>query len=262
MQITKIVQQIGNGGHIYLPKEMVGQKVVVSLIEKKIEEIEEEILSILRPNLKHIKGVYLYGSYAREEQTAESDVDILVITDSKVKIKERVGEYELVSATVKQIESTIGNNAVLILPILKEAKSILNKGLIEEYRKRALTKKNTKWYIETTESSLKLAEDWISDKDKDSMPNIIYPLVMRLRGLYLIESLVYGKKYSNREIIRYMVNKGISQDKARQLYRLYREHRDNKDISENSLSYEDVDKLYDIVYKYFQKVRLLWEKLK
>lgn len=261
-QIIKIVQEIGNGGHIYLPKEMVGQKVMISLKEKTIEDIEEEIIYILKPYLKHIKGIYLYGSYARKEQTAESDIDILVITDSEIKIKKRINEYEIISISLGQIEKTIKHTAVLILPILKEAKTILNKELIEKYRKERLTKKNTKWYIETTESSLKLAKDWISEEDIKSMPSIVYPLIMRLKGLYFIESLINDNAYSNKDIIYHMVKKGISQDKAKQLYRMYSEHRDNKVISENSLDYEDVSRLYSVVYGYFQKVKLLWARLK
>ena len=259
---TRVVQQIGNGGHIYLPKELIGQKVAVNLVEKTMEDIEEEILNILKPHLKHIEGIYLHGSYARNEQTLGSDIDVLVITGGKIEIEKRVNEYEIISATSEQIEKTINNNAVLILPILKEAKPILNQQLIEKYKKEKLTKKNTRWYIETTESSLKLAKDWIADKDMNSIPNIVYPLILRLRGLYLIESLIHNRGYSNEGIINYLIKKGVSHDKAEQLYKMYREHRDNKTISENVLNYEDIEKLYNIVYKYYLEVKLLWEKLK
>lgn len=261
-QITKIVQQIGNGGHIYLPKDIVGQKVLISIVERSIEDIKEEIMDILKPHLEHICGVYLCGSYARGEQTEDSDIDVLVITDGEVKIKKRILGYEIFSSSIEQIKKTIDYAAVLILPMLKEAKPILNKKLIEEYAKEKLNRKNTKWYIETTESSLKLAKHWISDKDEHSMPYIIYPLVMRLRGLHLIESLVHGKASSNADVMNCLINGGISKNKAEQIYKVYREHRDEKNISENSLNYEDVGRLYDITYKYFQRVKLLWAKPK
>ena len=262
MQLTKTVQGIGNGGHVYLPKEMVGQKVQVTLVEKDMQEIEKDALQILKPHLKHIMGVYLYGSYARGEQTPESDIDILVITDANIKLNKRINEYDFVSGSLKQIEKTISNNAVLILPILKEATPVLNQGLIEGYKKEILTKKNTRGYIETTESALELAKDWIKDKDSRSIPNIVYPLIMRLRGLYIIESMVHNRKYSNKELINQIAKKGISIDKARQFYRMYREHRDNKAISDNALNYKDIAELYDVVYTYFGKVKLLWEKLR
>jgi len=254
-QIIKTVQQAGNGGHVYLPKEMVGCKIAVTLIEKNIEDIEEEILHMLKPYLEHIKGIYLYGSYARNEQTPDSDIDILVITDKKIK---KVNEYEIISATEQQIESTIKNNAVLILPIVKEAKAILNRDFIDKYKGEKLTRKNTRWYIETTESSLKLAKHLIDAKD--SIANIVYPLILRLRGLYLIGSLLNNNAYSNNELINFLKRNGIS--KADQIYKMYREYRDNKPISDNTLNYNDISELYEVIIKYFQKISSLWEKLK
>lgn len=256
-QITKTVQEIGNGGHIYLPKETIGKKVVITLKEKTIQDIEVEIINILKPYLKHIKGIYLHGSYARNEQTAESDIDILVITDEKIKIKKRINEYEIISATEQQVKNTIKNNAVLILPILREAKTILNKELIQKYKKEKLTKKNTKWYIETSDSSLKLARYLVEEKEI-----LVYPLIMRLRGLCMIASLIDNRQYSNKIGDAYLIKKGISLDKIRQLNRMYREIRDKKGISENSLNYQDISKLYHIVYGYYKKVKTLWERLK
>lgn len=257
-QITKVVQEIGNGGHIYLPKETVGKKVVVTLKEKSREDIEEEIISILRPYLKHIQGIYLYGSYARSEQTPDSDIDILVITDS-IGIKKRINEYEIISMTLEQLEKSIGYTAPLILPLLKEAIPVLNQQLIEKYKKEELTQENTRWYIETTESSLKLAEYLVEEKD---VGGVVYPLIMRLRGLHMISSLASNKKYSEKEIVSYLIKKGIPSDKIMQLNRMYREIRDRKPISDNLLSYEDISRLYSAVYEYYQNVKSLWEKLK
>ena len=258
IQITKVVQEIGNGGHIYLPKEIVGKKVLISLVEKGIGDIKEEVLGILKPHLNHISGVYLYGSYARGEQAPESDIDILVISDGKVKISKRINEYEIICSSLEEIEKTIENNAVIILPILKEA--ILNESLIERYKEEKLTKKNARWYIETTESSLKLARHLI-DK-RDVIPTIVYPLMLRLRGLYLMDALAHNKRYFNKDIMLYLVKKGVPLDTAKQLYTMYREYRDEKSISKNSLNYEDISKLYDIVHNYFQEIKALWAKLK
>ena len=79
IQITKVVQEIGNGGHIYLPKEIVGKKVLISLVEKGIGDIKEEVLGILKPHLNHISGVYLYGSYVNGYYKKDSDIDLLII---------------------------------------------------------------------------------------------------------------------------------------------------------------------------------------
>ncbi len=257
-QITKTVQQIGNGGHIYLPKETIGKKVVITLKEKTIEDIEEEIINMLKPYLKHIKGIYLHGSYARKEQTPESDIDILVITDGKIKIKKKINGYEITSVSIEQLEKAVGYTAPLVLPILREAIPILNQQLIEKYKQEKLTKKNTKWYIETTESSLELAKYLVEEKD---LRGVVYPLIMRLRGLHMISSLIKNKKYSERDVVSYLIKKGIHIDKINQLKRMYREIRDKKTISDNSLNNQDISKLYKAVYEYYQEVKSLWEKL-
>ncbi len=259
-QILKTVQEIGNGGHIYLPKETVGKKVLITLVEKSIEDIERDIIYTLKPYLKHISGIYLCGSYARKEQTLESDIDILVVTDGKVNINKKINDYEIISASVEQIEKTIENNAVLILPILRETKPILNQEAINKYKNQKLTKKNTKWYIETTESSLNLVKHLI--EQKDDLPYIAYPLILRLRGLYMIDLLIQNKGYYNKDLIKLIVKNGIPEDKANEIYKMYREQRDKKQISKNSLTYDDMNKLYDLVNSYFKKIKSKWAKLK
>lgn len=261
-QITKIVQESGNSGHVYLPKEMVGRKVIVTLAEKSTAEIEDEILGLMRPHIKHILGIYIYGSYARGEETQESDIDILAITDGEVNIQKRVGEYEITSMTVEQLKKTLDYNALLILPAIKEAMPILNHKLIDDFRGQGLTKKNTKWYIESTKSSLVLAEDWIKDRDMVSMPNIVYPLVMRLRGMHMLLSLAGRSSYSNKIVDESLRKAGMNIDKVRQLNRMYREKRDDKSISHNSLTYEDIVRLYNCAESHYKKARLVWEKLR
>ena len=258
-QITKIVQQIGNGGHIYLPKETIGKKVVISLKEKSVEEIQEEIIDMLKPYLKDIQGVYLHGSYARNEQTPKSDIDILVITNKK--IKKRINEYEIISVTEKQIENTIKNNAVLILPMIREAKAVMNQQLIEKYKKEKLNKRNTRWYIESTETSLGVSGEAIKEKDKSLIPSIVYPLIMRLRGLHLIVCLIYNRKYSNEQVNHYLM-KELSSYKVKELNTIYREHRDEKSISLHSIDYSDISKVYELTKKYLNEVKRLWAKLK
>ena len=261
-EIVKVVQQIGNGGHVYLPKGMVGKKVVVNAVEKSIEDIRGEIIEMLHKELEHIKGIYLYGSYTRGEQTAESDIDVLVITDGEVKIKQKINEYDIVSATIAEIQKTLKNNAVLLLPIIKESAALLNQQLIEEYKHEKLTKKNTKWYIETTESSLKLAGMMINDWDKESAANVVYPLMMRLRGLYLIKSLINGKPYTNKQLLDSLVNVNLTDSKAKQIYKMYREYRDSKKISSSTIDYDDIAKLYELTKKELKKAEALWDKLK
>jgi len=253
-QIIKEVKEVGNGAHIIAPKEWIGQKVIVTLPERNIKE---DILEMVLPHLPNIKGVYLYGSYARKEETPDSDIDVLVIADKKFSISKKRG-YEVVIATEESIEKTIKNNAVIILPIIKECRPIINQKLLEKYKGYSLTRDNTKWYIETTKSSLKIAEQLIKEKDTGGMPNIVYPLMMRTRGLYLIKK--NGQGYSNQELEELLIKKGLPKDKVRQLYRMYRENRDKKRISQHSLGYPDVEKLQSIANSLLKEIKSIWEK--
>ena len=76
-QVKKIVK-VGNSAGVVLPREWYGGEARVELIKRPMN-IQEDVLKILRPHLPNILGIYIVGSYARGEQTSESDVDILVI---------------------------------------------------------------------------------------------------------------------------------------------------------------------------------------
>ena len=90
MMEAKLVQKFGNSGHIVLPKGYVGKRIKFIAEPKTFNDIKSEILEILKPYFENILGIYLYGSYARNEQTIDSDVDILVIANTKLRIMEKI----------------------------------------------------------------------------------------------------------------------------------------------------------------------------
>lgn len=62
---------------------------LVFKIDKKIRRLVNKIKeNLIRKYGKKIKKVILYGSYARGENTRESDVDILVLIDDSLKTSE------------------------------------------------------------------------------------------------------------------------------------------------------------------------------
>ena len=63
---TMEVRKWGNSAGILVPREWLGEKVIVSRVPKK--KIKEQILEIIEPYLEHILGVYLFGSRARGEE--------------------------------------------------------------------------------------------------------------------------------------------------------------------------------------------------
>ena len=171
---------------------------------------------ILKPYLENLLGVYLYGSYARNEQTINSDVDILVIADTKLRIMDKIGYFHLVSSTSEEIEGILEHNAVLILPIIKEAKTIINPNLLEKYGKQRFTKKNTEQFLASTKKILELNQKGL--KLEFEIGSLIYSLMLRIRGLLMIKVSCINQLYSKSLLLVYLRNNNMPKEKIEELY--------------------------------------------
>lgn len=254
--ITKLVQKFGNGGHIVLPKEYVGKRIRFTAEPKTLEDVKSEILEFLKPYLDNIIGVYLYGSYARGEQTIDSDVDILAITNTKLKIIDKIDNYSIISVTTEAIENTLKNNAVLILPILKEAKTIINPVLLNKYKARKFTIGNVKSFVDSCKKILELNKKGLElDFEIGSM---IYSLMLRIRSLLMIKLISNNLPYSKTKLFSYLEQNGLTQEKIQELYRIYSNERNGHKIKKSdSIAKEDVQKLILIMENLLQEVKSL-----
>jgi|ETNmetMinimDraft_2_1059921.scaffolds.fasta_scaffold07926_5 predicted nucleotidyltransferase len=206
-QLIKPIVKIGNSAGVVLPKSWQGSKARIELIEESIEDITQKTLQILTKNnlLPITLGIYLIGSHARNEQTPDSDIDLLVITTNK---NHRIveGKYELTLIPKEQLKEQLKTNALPLLPWIIEAKPILNNNLLEEYKKTKLTYKNLKWHIETTKSAMSMNKAAIDlDKEleqKNTGDSTAYSLILRLRGIYIINCLIKNKLWKTQELIQ------------------------------------------------------------
>lgn len=256
MLSTKLVQKFGNSGHIVLPKDYIGKRIRFIAEPKTFEDIKCGILDILKPYFENILGVYLYGSYARNEQTIDSDVDILVITNTKLKIMDKIDDYTIVSVTLKQLEGTLSTNSILILPIIKEAKTIINPTLLDRYNEYKFTKKNTKLFIENSVKILELNKKGL-ELDFE-IGSIIYSLMLRIRGLLMIKLMLNNKLYSKLLLFDYLKSNGFSQNKIKELYRVYNKEKNNIRVKEsNIIIKEDLVRLLIIAEKLLYEVKNL-----
>lgn len=230
---AKLVRKFGNSGHVVLPKQYIGKRVRLIAEPKTFEDIKSGILEILKPYLEDIAGVYLYGSYARNEQTIDSDIDILVIADTKLKIVGRSDDYSIVSVAINEIESALNSNAVLILPIIKEARTVINPYLLEKYKEFRFTKNNTKDFIMGTIRILELDKKGL-ELDFE-MGSLVYSLMLRLRGLLMIKAISNNGLYSKSLLFDYLGNCGFSDDKIKELYKIYSDERNNIKIKESRI---------------------------
>ena len=203
MELIKNTIRVGNSAGVLLPKEFLNTQVKIVL---QPLNIEEDILEILLGGgiLKNVLGIYLIGSYARKEQTIESDVDVLVITDNINKKIEK-GKYEIICISKEEVERQLKENAFPILPMMIEAKPIINKKLLNKYAKTLLTKKNLKWHIDTTKSAMRVVNASIKlSKERDIRESdaSAYSLILRLRTLYIIDCMRKNKLWTKKDFLR------------------------------------------------------------
>nr|MBI4157157.1 nucleotidyltransferase domain-containing protein [Candidatus Woesearchaeota archaeon] len=244
MELVKAAVRVGNSAGVLLPKRYLNSQVKVIL---EPLNIEKEVINILMGEniLKEVMGVYLTGSYARREQNIESDIDILVITD---KINKRIvrEKYELIYISKRELEDQLDKNALPVLPMIKEAKTIMNESLIKNYINSPLTRKNLKWHINTTKSAIEVIKKDVEIakelKEKYINDAIVYSLILRLRSLYIIDCIRMDKMHNKKEFLG-LINRISGSVEA---YNGYLRSKNNQK-AKNVLTIEETEKLINYI---------------
>src|SRR3989338_5832648 len=154
-QIVKTVVKSGNGGAVWVPKNWLGQEVIVLLPEKPKLELREKIIHLLEPYLKDIISVGIYGSYSRGEQTKDSDIDVLVITkDRNLKLNFKEENIELVSFPIDKFKKAIEKHPVMYYQMAQEAEPLINGHIFEELKGIKVSKESFKYYLTETKEHI------------------------------------------------------------------------------------------------------------
>lgn len=249
MKIIKKAIEIGNGAAVYVPKEYSGKQVVIILPEG-IAEIKRRIIEKLTPYMENIIGVYLFGSYARGESSLLSDIDVLVITqDETNKLKQLFEDMDIRITTLTKIKKSIDTFPAVTLPILKEAKTIINPALLEELKNSKINYKNFKWNFDDIKRTIKLIETFVEIDEKDIDISHIYSLIMRVRICYMIESLLKNKQFSNTKVRAEMIKRELNSKKYDKYYEVYRRVRDEEEVV-GKINKEDIRYFINIIKKY------------
>jgi len=249
--------RVGNSAGVLLPKEWLNATVKVVL---QPLNIEKDIIQILMEEglLKNVLGVYIVGSYARAEQTIDSDVDALVITlNTNKRIK--MGKYDILLISRESMEKQLKTNALPLLPMIIESKPIINPDFLESYKKSAITKKNLKWHLETTKSAMNMVKKDIEVSEEmngESGDATAYSLILRLRSLYLIESIKNNKRWSKEKFLD-LIMKISGSLKAYERYASAK----NKNTLSYKLPADEAEKLMNYINKKTEEIeRWLGEK--
>lgn len=246
----------GNSGGILLPREWVGKQVKIILIDRS-EEIKKEVLDILSDYLEDIQGIYLVGSYARNEQEKDSDIDIIAISNNTKRIISS-GKYNIQIYTLQGLKNTLKRYPISVYPSLLEAKTIMNKALLEELKQTQITKNSFKMYLEESKRVLnihkKLIEIEIEEKREEGKPliqplksiNIIYSIFLRLRGLYLMKLILKRKNSTKEEFYSWIKkNTSLSEESWKKALSIYKAVKDDKTIKAQ-FSIEDTLKILNL----------------
>ncbi|MDP2925188.1 MAG: nucleotidyltransferase domain-containing protein [Nanoarchaeota archaeon] len=248
---TELIKQafrLGNSAGVILPKEWENKKVRVQLIEKSITQ---DIFEILEEKnlLSDVIGIYLTGSYARDEETPKSDIDVLIITNNTDKLV-KYKDYEITAISKQSFEKNIQKSPFLLSQI-KESKTILNNDLIEKYKK-LLPNFTLNKYLEEIKSVAKINEDSVyfsEEYNEKVLDGTAYSIILRLRELYLIDCLLKNKKCSKKEFLTLIK---ISENS--EYYEAYLRVKNDKPSKDN-LSVEEGKRLLSLTKKLIKDLK-------
>ena len=251
-QIVKTVVKSGNGGAVWVPKNWLGQEVIVILPQKPKLEIKEKIIHLLEPYLKDVISVFIYGSYARHEETKESDIDIMIITNYKnIKINIKKPKLEINVFELYKFKKAIEKYPVMYYQIVQEAEPLINGFVLEELKNIKIDNKNFKSYLNETKEHIKSNKEFLELDKLDGIfiesYSIIYSIMLRLRGVFIIKCILDTEKFSNKEFKKWLKKEGLINQGFEQFYNIYRTVRDNKNIRNIKIKIFIVEKLLNIL---------------
>ncbi len=231
MKLIKQVVEIGNGAAVYVPKEYLGQ-VVALILPEGTREIQQRILTALVRYMPNILGVYLYGSYARDEQQPDSDIDILVVTKERdATLKRHLNDIDARVLPLDAIRKAIREHPLFIVPVIREAKVLLNPALLEELRTLPFNRAQFQWPLKEVERTVKIIETFLAlDSDTAPIaPTHLYSLILRIRVCFLIECLLHNKAYTHKRLKENLMKQGFRSEAIERWFSIYRAVRDNEE---------------------------------
>lgn len=246
--MTKTVKRYGNSGGVYVPSSWVGGTVRIELVDEPAD-IRRDILKI---PLEHVVSVILYGSHARKEAGYKSDIDVLLVTDEDAKIElsaEIRAKYDIHVKSITQVRNAMTRDPVFYKTITDEGTAIINHQFLDDVR-RLPKPADVKKRLELIESSLKVVKEIFAA----GLPEeAIYPIVMRLKEILLIQCFLSGKKYSS-NLLKSEILKAAPGKESAKIMNAYRAARSGKTVS-GKIPKDIVEKMILLLEKKIMHVR-------
>ena len=252
IEIKKTVKA-GNSSAVILPRAWLNQEVRVELLKKNPETILLDVINTAKKHieLKKIIGIYLVGSYARGEESKDSDIDVMVISSNIDREMIHEGFYNILIVSEELLNQKLKQNLFPVGQMIKEAKPLINSSYLNLIEVK-VTKKNVKWFIDTTKEKLKLIRKFLKKTDEKTDNRIIYTLVLRIRTLYIIQKLVNNQNYSKKDFINLIIRISGSNN-AYESYLIIK----NNSEETGKASKKEAEKLYYYLEKQLENVKKL-----
>lgn len=252
-------RQVGNSSGVLLPRGWLNKRVVVTLAEPDEKDILHSVLEILYTEgiLKNVLGIYLIGSHARGrgESTAESDIDLLVITDNINRTIDK-DNYQINLIGKSMLLKSLKEMPFHYFPMIYEARPLLNQELLALYKKLKINLKSS--FIKDTKKALKESKEIISlDKRLGSNKTgdaVAYSLILRLRGLYILDRISKKQLWVKKEFEDLIKKITGNLD----VYKRYLHAKGKGGSKDNSIYIKDAEKIIN----YLEKEMLKWENMK
>ncbi len=256
-QIVKTVVTSGNGGAVWVPKDWIGEEVVVTLPIKPRLSIKQRIIHLLEPYLQDIIAIGLFGSYARSEQTPGSDIDVLVITKEK-DLNIPAKGMDIVAFTMEKLKKAIAQYPVMYYPMVQEAKPLINASSLEELKKVSITKEQFHGFLQETKEHLQSSKELLVldrlDHDRVVSYSVIYSSMLRLKGVYFIHCFLRKEAFFLKKFKTWLNRNGINKQEFENMYKAYRLVRENKSVKNVMIPIAAAERLLAILEK---EVKLL-----
>jgi predicted nucleotidyltransferase len=250
-KLVRRVSEIGNGAHIFAPKEWLNEEVILIRIQKKAPK--EEILKLLHPHLDKIIAVFLYGSYARDEQDKSSDMDVFVISSEKFSVKSK--GIEVIVVPEDKIELAKKLNPILFYSMLNEAKPVINSSYLKKLKSQKINFDYFKHFIQDTEKAIVSNKEIIDLdtrlKNEYASESLVYSLILRLRGIFMMNLQLSRKNYSKKNFSNWLVkNSKADYDKIYKIYQAVR----NEKKTEEKVPIKQAESILDFLAKENKKL--------
>ena len=253
--MNKVVKKYGNSGGVYVPSSWIGGKVKVELIDEPVSP--KDVLNKI--NLEHVASVVLCGSYARNEIEEGSDIDIILITDEDAQVDvpdELKQKCDIQSKTMEEARSAMMHDPVFHKLIMDESVALINHRFLDTLKKEKLRPGGITTRTGLAESSIGIIKE-LFESGSDEM---IYPVVMRLKEMLILEYLLTNKKYSTAALKNEILRCGISKKEFFDAMNIYRAARNNKKPEKYRLSKETSGKLISLLESKIRHVKKEAEK--